>query len=141
MSEVIIQKELLAEALMSLERVYHRILKVNLTTGTHQDIKMYASENVEEFGYSEDIGKWLHDFAKAGMVHPEDMEQYLNYTDMEFLRDYFRDSEHQLLLRYRRKIHGKYRRVIMFMMKSDEYTDDQQIVLLYIQDVDHEVCV
>lgn len=125
-------------ALQLLAHIYHKILRVDLTGDTHEEIKADPEEIVEEKGYSEKISDWLKNFAETDQVHVDDREKYLLFTDMEHLRQAFREGRKYMCCHYRRKMKDGFRWVSMELVPSHEYTHDRQIVLLYIKDIHHQ---
>ncbi len=126
------------DAMCMLSGIFHKILKVNLTTDTYEPIKVYREEMTQELGHSESISQWLYRFAKTGNVHPEDMQEYLAFTNPQRLRGAFKDSREQMRLRYRRRLKNTFRWVMMTLLPSVEYTDDNQIIMMYIRDIHDE---
>ena len=125
----------LEDSLQLLANNYHKILRINLTEDTHTELKMYATEKHIDKGYSEKISVWLRQFALTGQVDPKDCETYLKFTDIDNIKAHFEQSDERMRFRYRRKTNEEFRWVVMEIMKSSEYSSDNQIVILYIQDV------
>ncbi|MDO5155067.1 MAG: GGDEF domain-containing protein [Eubacteriales bacterium] len=125
----------LEDSLQLLANNYHKILRINLTEDSHTELKMYETEKNVQKGYSEKISVWLKQFAMTGQVDPKDCDSYLKFTDIENIRSHFEQSDERMRFRYRRKTNNEFRWVVMEIMKSSEYRDDKQIVILYIQDV------
>ena len=125
----------LEDSLQLLANNYHKILRINLTEDTHTELKMYATEKNAQKGYSEKISEWLKQFALTGQVDPKDCEMYLKFTDISNIKSHFEQSDERMRFRYRRKTNDEFRWVVMEIMKSAEYRSDEQIVILYIQDV------
>ena len=125
----------LEDALNMLSLIFHKILKINLTKDTHEDIKVYTEEMSEEMGCSPKISEWLRRFAEYGFVHEEDKEEYLRFTDIDTLRQTFKKSRDCIRFRYRRKTDNEFRWVMMELLPSLEYTDENQIIMLYIRDI------
>lgn len=126
------------DALCMLSGIFHKILKVNLTTDTYEAIKVYKEEVKTELGYSASIAEWLYQFAMTGNVHSDDLQDYLSFTSVKKLRAYFRENREQIRLRYRRRLGSGFRWVVMTLLPSVEYTDDNQIIMLYIRDIHDE---
>lgn len=126
---------LLEDSMRILARTYHKILKVNLTTNEHIDIKTYDSEITVDKGYAAGIFEWMRDFAESGQVHPDDKKQYLMTTSPNNLREHFLHSEEPVRVRYRRLTDGSFRWVMMELIKASDYTDDNQTAMLYIRDI------
>ena len=125
----------LEDSLQLLANNYHKILRINLTEDTHTELKMYADEKNIQKGYSEKISVWLKQFALTGQVDPKDCDMYLKFTDIENIKSHFEQSDERMRFRYRRKTNDEFKWVVMEIMKSSEYEKDNQIVILYIQDV------
>ena len=125
----------LEDSLQLLANNYHKILRINLTDDSHTELKMYADEKNTQKGYSEKISVWLKQFALTGQVDPKDCDSYLKFTDIDNIKSHFENSDERMRFRYRRKTNEEFKWVIMEIMKSSEYRKDNQIVILYIQDV------
>lgn len=125
----------LEDSLQLLANNYHKILRINLTEDSHTELKMYESEKNKQMGYSEKISVWIKQFALTGQVDPKDCDMYLKFTDIDNIKSHFEQSDERMRFRYRRKTGGEFKWVVMEIMKSSEYRRDNQIVILYIQDV------
>lgn len=125
----------LEDTLNILSTMFHKILKVNLTDDTYEDIKMYDKERAEAYGFSLSYSKWVQGFAKMGYVLEEDLNDYCKFTDLDYLRNHFAASTDCIHCRYRRKTDGIFRWVSLEIMPSIEYTNDNQVVMLYIRDI------
>lgn len=126
------------EAFLMLSHTYYKMLKVNLTADSHDDIKVIDTEITAENGYSDKISDWLYGIAKAGFIHPDDMGKYLYFTDIENLREAFRKGNTYICCRYRRKIDGIFCWVSMELITASEYRHDNQIVYLYMKEIRDE---
>lgn len=112
---------------------YKKILKVNLTTDSFSIIQMDYEEQKDTFGYNEKISKWLHDFATSGLVHVDDIQNYLRNTNMDYLRNFFKTDDSEICFYYRRKLGDEFKRCMMQVIRADEYSDENQIVFLYVK--------
>lgn len=129
----------LEDALGMLSSMFYKILKVNLTTDTHKVISVIPEEISPDAGYDHtSISGWFKSFAEKGYVHIDDLEFYDEFTNIDRLRERFREGNDYLSCKYHRKVNDEYRWVLMEILKSSEYTDDNQIVVLYIRDVHEE---
>lgn len=115
---------------------YTKILKVNLTMDRFIVIQMDQSEKDKTKGYHETISMWLSGFAKSGQVHEEDRENYLEKTEIDYLRNYFRSGNKALSVYYRRMIGTQFKRAMMEMIPASEYTDEEQIIFLYVKNIE-----
>ncbi len=129
----------MVDALSTLSAIYHKILKINLTTDRFQVIKVSEYERERFANRLERISDWWSEFVQSGHVHEEDMNAYREFTDVERLRRVFReDSVNAQSCRYRRLVGDNYRWAQMELMPSIEYEDSNQVLILYIKDVHDE---
>ena len=125
------------DAHVALCALYTKILSINLAEDSYQIINARADELTESMGYSDKLSQWLKSFALSGQVHPEDREEYLKQTDIENLRDYFKNNKKSLYIHYRRRYEDGYRRVVMEILPSEGYTDSDPILYLYVKDIEN----
>lgn len=125
----------LEDAIQMLSVLYHKILKINLTKDSYEAIKVYDEEKISTCGMSLKISKWFWNFAKAGNVYEEDVEEYLGFCNLEYLREQFKRSRECQYIRYRRKMGNEFRWVMMELIPSIEYMDENQVVMLYVRDI------
>lgn len=119
---------------------YLKILRVNLTTEDYDEVKVSDFERDENKGFAANISAWLKGFAESGMVYKDDIKTFLYDTDIDRLRAAFNEGRDRLCFRYRRmNDEGVFRWVKMCIRKSDDYTDENQLVILYIEDIDDEI--
>lgn len=131
------KREMLAESAELMSNIFVKILKVNLTLDTHENIKVAAEELDVQNGYSDKTSQWFAGIAKSGQIQEEDRMTYLSFCNMDYLKQQLWIGSRFLSCHYRRKIHGKFRWVSMEMIPGKEYTDENQVVFLYIRDI-HE---
>lgn len=132
-------KQLFEESLGVLADDYYKILKINLTQDSYKIIKTNAEEMSEFKGFDDTISGWLRYFALSGQVHEDDIDEYLSFTDMDFLKEYFKNSDKKVDVNYRRIVGDEYKWVNMFLAKAPDYTDDNQLVLLYVSDISQHI--
>ena len=64
-------------------------MKANLESGEFDIIKMDVLEKDEANGFSRNLQTWLEDFAKCHMVYEDDMEMFLEKTNLHELKEQF----------------------------------------------------
>lgn len=126
------------EAFTMLSHIYYKMLKINLTTDSHEDIKVIDTETTTKYGYCDKISDWLHTVTRVELIHPDDVDKYLHFTDIENLREAFRKGNTHICCRYRRKINNIFCPVSMELLTAPEYRHDNQIVYLYIKEIPNE---
>lgn len=118
---------------------YIKVLRINLTDETFDEIKVVSSDIDTSAGYSTNIYQWMSGFAFSGGVYPDDVDRYLDFCNIDQLRKKFASGKDVLSIRYRRKAGDAYRYVRMSIRKSASYEEDKQIVLLTIEDINDDV--
>lgn len=116
---------------------YTKILKVNLTKDTYQIVNMDAAEQTEAKGFAPTISGWLEGFARSGYVHEEDVANFLELTNLEHMREHFRNNRVSLGVLYRRRFDDKgrtlWKEVFMELIPSEDYSDEDQNLYLYVK--------
>ncbi len=125
-----------AAANTALCNLYTKILKVNITEDTYTIVNMDASEKTSEKGFSDTISGWLIGFGKSGQVHEDDLERYLEKTDLKYLSEYFKSGKTSISIQYRRKYADGFKQVAMDMIPANDYAEDNQTLFLYVKNVD-----
>ncbi len=128
----------MVDALATLSFIYHKILKVNLTQDSYECVKVNEYEQKTFVSRFSKISDWWNSFAEHGNIYPEDEEVYRQFTELEQLRAHFREDNAKLSCRYRRKIGDEFRWVQMDLVPSIEYSDKNQVLILYVKDVHDE---
>ncbi len=126
------------DALSTLSVIYYKILKINLTADTFEVVKADRQELEQFASRLSRISDWWRDFEKNGNIYADDVEEYRQFTDLEYLRAAFREDNAKLSCCYRRKIGDAYRWVQMDLVPSIEYTDENQVLILYVKDIHEE---
>lgn len=118
---------------------YIKVLRINLNDETFDEIQLSESETDESRGYSTNIGQWMRDFASFGNVHPDDKERYLAFVDIPTIRKEFNSGKNSISIRYRRKSEDGFRYVRMTLQKSADYSEENEIVILRLEDIHDDV--
>lgn len=125
----------LQEAFEVLRDLYIIIYKINLTDDTYSVISK-TSEDSEMSGSHEGFFRKFDRCVEVGDVHPEDVEEYLKKTRPDYLKSYFKSKNTIYCHYYRRKIKGCYKRAMMEIVPSKEYSQDNQVCFLYVKDIE-----
>lgn len=121
------------EAINMLSSSYSVIMKVDLTNDTFRRLRNEINDKFERDGFIDSFSKCMADIADSGIIHPDDAPKYREKTQLDFLRDYFRSGKQSLHIFYRRKIGDTYFSASTEILTAREYTDEQQIVYLYVK--------
>lgn len=115
---------------------YAKILKINLSDDSYKVIHMEKSEQSKSKGFSEKISEWLHDFGVSGQVHSDDLETYLEKTNIQYMRNYFTEKQQPLNVFYRRLTDGEFRNMKMEIIPAEDFSEKKQSLYLYVKDID-----
>lgn len=99
-------------------------------------VNMNMDEQIKEKGFADSISGWLEGFGRSGQVHPEDLENYLTKTNLDYMRNYFKSGKTSLSIAYKRKHNTVFKQVMMEIIPTNEYSDDNQSLYLYVKDID-----
>lgn len=117
---------------------YQKILKIDLTNDKYRIISMDEGEHTTEYGFSDKISEWFMGFCKTGNIHPEDIAKYTRHTDINNLRSCFSSGRNIVGIFYRRKMLSSegWHRVMMEIMRAEDYRDDNQSIYLFVKELD-----
>jgi len=118
------------DAYAALFYLYTKILKINITSDTFQVIRQEENEHSND---NNQISRRFYTFATAGNVHPDDVEMFLNKTDINFLREHFKQGNQLLNFSYRRKTDDGYKLAVMDIVPTYDYTHQNQTLFLYVK--------
>lgn len=121
------------DAYGALYALYTKILKVNLTKDNYHIILMDVEEQSKFKGFSDKISEWFKNFGTSGQVHPDDLEQYLSFTSMDYLKDAFKRGKQSVEVEYRRKVGDTFKLAAMEMVPANDYSDDNVSLFLYVK--------
>lgn len=124
------------DAHKALCELYTKILKINITEDSYQIINMDSNEQTSEKGFSNKISEWLISFGKTGQVHPDDLDEYLKLSDINYMKQYFEKNKTSLQIFYRRKCGAEFKHVMMEIIPANDYSSDNQSLFLYVKSID-----
>ena len=128
----------LKDAVTMLSTIFYRILKIDLEADSYEIIEQGNNDPLRELYQKESISACLKDVAEKGYIHEEDYEEYTEFCSLEHLKKIFLDGSQYASLQYRRVLEGQYRWVSMEIVRSTEYREDNQQVVMYIRDINDD---
>lgn len=128
-----IDRKVQSMAQNALFELYAKVLQINITDDTYQVVKNSLDEKYEDSEPYDRISSWLKGIAENGLIHPDDKKEYLEKTDLTYLKTYFSEKNSSLRLFYHRKRSDEYQRVMMEIIPTAEYTADNQRLFLYVK--------
>lgn len=128
----------LKDAVTMLPTIFYRILKIDLEADSYEIIEQGNNDPLRELYQKESISACLKDVAEKGYIHEEDYKEYTEFCSLEHLKKIFLDGSQYASLQYRRVLEGQYRWVSMEIVRSTEYREDNQQVVMYIRDINDD---
>ena len=128
----------LKDAVTMLSTIFYRILKIDLEADSYEIIEQGNNDPLRELYQKESISACLKDVAEKGYIHEEDYKEYTEFCSLEHLKKIFLDGSQYVSLQYRRVLEGQYRWVSMEIVRSTEYREDNQQVVMYIRDINDD---
>ena len=128
----------LNDAVTMLSTIFFRILKIDLNADTYEIIKQRDNDPLKECFQKERISECLMGIAEEGYIHKEDYKKYVEFCSIEHLKRIFLDGSKYASLQYRRVLGGEYRWVSMGIVRSTEYREDNQQVVMYVRDINDD---
>ncbi len=125
------------DAHVALFSLFSIILKINITDDTYKIITMDSDEQIQENGTEKKFSEWVADFGMSGLIHEEDMADYLLKTNIEYLNNYFKNNKSSLRVFYRKKCNDIFEKVMMEFIPASDNDNDVQQVFLYVRDIDN----
>jgi len=124
------------DAHVALYALYTKILKVNIDKDSYQIVNMDQEEQTLDKGFADKISEWFSNFGKSGQVHPDDLQEYLEKTSLDYIRQYFRDDGKLLRIFYRRRFGELFKKVMMEMIPANDDEGQNQNLFLYVKEID-----
>lgn len=124
------------DAHVALTGLYTKILAINVSDDSFVIVNMNEEDQSVEKGFSKKLTQWFEGFGKSGGVHPDDLDEYNRMTGLEYIKNHFKGGSGSLRIFYRRRFADKYRKVMMEIIPSNEYSEENQKLFLYVKDID-----
>jgi len=115
--------------------VYHKVLRINLTTDTFDIIKADEEELQDMREYLTSSSNWLDNVALKGYIYEEDVKRYRKFMQIERLRKELKNGVQMLNCIYRRKVGNRFKWHTLEIVPDYDYTNDNQKIMLYVKDV------
>lgn len=128
----------LKDAVTMLSTIFYRILKIDLKADSYEIIEQGDNDPLREFYQKESISDCLMSVAHNGYVHEEDYREYVEFCSLDHLQRLFLSGSQYASLQYRRVLNGEYRWISMEVVRSTEYREDNQQVVMYVRDINDD---
>lgn len=126
------------DAIGMLSAFYYLILKVNLTTDSYLILKDGVEDQEKYFNEQTSFYDRVYSFIEKEHIYQDDEKDYLEFCSLQRLREAFAGGSKQESIRYRRKVGNEFKWVSVTMICSEEYQPDNQVVMLYVKDINDD---
>lgn len=106
-----------------------KILSVNLTYDSYNVIKDITKENNDK---KENYSQLVAGFNENCYVYFDDLEDFMKFTNRDYLRSYFHNSNQKIELCFRRLFQGAYIWVKLEISKDEDYSSSNELVTICI---------
>ena len=128
----------LLDTLPTISSLYDKLIRINLSNNTFEPVLVDADDQERLVGGVINMYEWWANYSKNGNIAPEDMGAFSTLTRAGSLQKRFAEDPSPVSFRYRRKVNDEFRWMQLEIAPSVEYSDDNQIMLLSLKDVDKE---
>lgn len=114
--------------------LYRKILRLDLSRNRYDVLKFDGGAWLSHQG-TENLSGEFENLAKSGMIHPEDVERFRAFTDMDHLRNALRSGKPMLTCIYRRLHEEEFRWNLVEIVRTFDYSDENQTAMFCVKDV------
>lgn len=120
------------------KKSYYKIAEVNLTTDTYTLISVRNEEwkIVDNVNTSCCFSELVKLFVQDEGVHPDDAEDFLAFANISVLKRLIQKENNCLRHKYRRKVSNSWRNAIIELIRSTNYSENNQSLMMYIREDD-----
>lgn len=123
------------DAHLALCAIYSKILKINISNDSYQIIDLQYQDQDEESCQAPSFSLWIKNFSEK-FIHPDDVQNFLEKTSSKYINEYFKGNKKNLFITYRKKIKKEYKKVIIDLIPTNEYSNENKSFYLYSKFVD-----
>lgn len=121
------------DAHVAIASLYNKVMKINITRDSYQIIDSNLDDLSKVNELPNTISGWFAQFAASGQLHPEDVNEFVEKTNLDSLRSYYKEGNTSRALIYRRKVEDKYVKVVMELIPANDYKAEEQTLFLYVR--------
>lgn len=113
---------------------YRKILRLDLGRNRYDVLKFDAGAWLNQRG-TEDLAGEFEKLAGSGMVHPDDVERFRDFTDISHLQNALHSGKSVLTCIYRRLHEEEFRWYLVEVVRAFDYSEDNQTAMFCVKDV------
>lgn len=116
---------------------YLKILRLNLTNNSYKSIATKLAKSEQRFLNTGKISEAINNLFESDLIPPEDLSRLKEIASVDYFKKHVHDAHNSVIFYYRRKVNGNYKKVMFEMVPSPEYKDDNQIIYVYIKQIEN----
>lgn len=117
--------------------LFIKILQINLTDDSYQIVDLKEGELLNEGKFGTGISGWIKEFAASGIIHPDDLNYYNENMNPANIRSFFSEGNEYFSMFYRRLIGDAYKKVMLEIVPTSAYKNDNQELFLYVKCIEN----
>lgn len=122
------------EAYVALYKVYSNIMKINLKKDSYKKLNREENKKEEQKAYSGRFSDWLKELEDQENIYKNDLDEYKQKMNLEYLREYFKEDQKSISISYRIKDGKEYKRISIEIVKKEQGDTDEKEYFLYMKD-------
>lgn len=119
-------------AYVTICKLYSDIFKIDLAKNQYRVLNLEENESSNKDNINI-LSLWLQKPIKDGLIHPDDIEEYIGKTEITYLKSYFDSGKKAMTISYRKKDNKDYKRVTLDIISADEYSKENRECFLYVK--------
>ena len=119
---------------VALYRLYSQILRINLKKDRYKILNWEETKSQSKHPSKGTLTDWFHNFEDIQSIHPDDREEYLQKTQIEYLKQQFTEKQKFVTISYRKKDGEVYKTVTLEIIPEDENSQNTYEGFLYVKD-------
>lgn len=122
------------EAYVALYKLYSSILKINLKKDSYKNLNCRENKQKDQKKDSGKLSDWLKELDKQEMIHKDDLKEYKQKMNLEYLREYFKEGQKTISISYRKKDGEEYKRILIEIVQKEQGYSGEEEYFLYMKD-------
>lgn len=123
------------DAYAALHYLYSNIYKINLSNDTFQIVTINEKGNENSAVSGNSFSQYISSLKTSGQIHPDDLSEFLEKINQEYLDSYFKDNKKPLRIMYRKKNGAEFIDEMIEVILANDYRDDNKNLFLYVKDI------
>lgn len=121
------------EAYVALYKLYSHIIKINLDKDIYKKLNWKEDKQEDHKQYNGRFSEWLEKLENQADIYQDDLEEYRQKMNLEYLRRYFMDDQKTISISYRKKDGDEYKRISIEIVQKEQGYSDEKEYFLYMK--------